>query len=215
MNKDQMIDAIEEQLDITREIRKEERKYKSNRSSIVDSPLELKGKMQSILPKHLVPQNIGKISQILWPQFYEFTFNLADPATPTDFLITPNDIAKITREQITQDACFLLTSIHRDAYEADESGIYAPVGITIRDNTSTRVLNDKPIPYTSIGLRTQPTKLDVPFLVQPNASLGVELTPLWPSNVSIEDSRAILKIVVSGYRIRPDDVSSVMKSLYL
>lgn len=212
MDRQDILDAIQDTRDEIRVIRKQERKFNQVLDTVANSPLELKGRMGSFLPPDFVPENIGKMSNLVWPQFYEFTIDYSQGANA---FIGANDLAKSDYVQISQEAAFLALYVHRDSYAIGKTGTEAPLGVTIRDNSSTRTLNQLQIPLQSIGKRIRPTKLDVPFLVHPNASLNVEMKSLWPNDIQQDDVSGIHKIVISGLRINPNNIANVMKKLLL
>lgn len=212
VSRQDILDALADVDESLRQVRQDERKFKQIEGTLANSPLALKGRMAAILPKQLVAQNVGKRSRILWPQMYEFTIDYSEGANA---VIRANDLPKRDSIQVTQGAAFLLTGLHRDAFSIGACGNDAPLGLTLRDESSTRTLNKNPIPLQAIGKRMRPFRFDVPFLVHANASLSLEMKSLWPTDIAVNGVSGIHKIVASGYRIYEDDIASVMKALYL
>jgi hypothetical protein len=170
----------------------------------------LRANLQKIIPKHLMPQNVGNYNDVFWS--YKFPFNF-------DFGVDPV-YTSTTRQssiiQVDQEAGFLLTHISRDANDPGQSGYYAPLQITVKDLQSSRQYNAEPIPIQHIGFKAQATYLDTPLYFASNARIEIEMTSWIPDGDQFATTGSGKhQLVLGGYRVREKDVSKVMTSIFL
>lgn len=156
-------------------LRREEAQLKAQRNIIRGQPLIAKEDMalslSQVIPRYLQPMNIGKIDGVMWD--YIFPLEL-------DWGIDPLYTTQNTREnfiQNDQEAAFLLMGISRTYEDIGVAGKNAPIGLTIRDRSSTYQFNDEPIPLHVIGEKGQFYMFDTPILVHPNAKIQIEGKP--------------------------------------
>lgn len=217
LSREQLIYEITKLQKKRQDIRSEERTIVDqtkmiNMQQVVSDEGNLRDNISKILPKHLVPTNVGDYRQLLSPYWYHAEFNLG-----TNITITPNYTATASI-QIHQDAGFLLTTIQRYTKVQGTAGFAIPLGLTIRDNQSTRQFNDRPIPLNSIGFRARPTKLVTPMLLRPNASVTLTLSSLiddiagW-SWILAGDSYQ--EIMLGGLRVNMADEQYLMDNILL
>jgi hypothetical protein len=199
-----------------RRLRNKEQSLKSRSKLLSNQPLvstqdrSLRSNLEKILPKYLVPKNIGNYSEVMWPFWYAIDFDFGTDPTYTNFTKQVESI------QVSMEAAFLLTGISRSHDDRGPAGQQAPLQLTIRDNQSSRQFNDKAFPIQTIGLEGEPTLIDTPLFLAPNASVSLEMSSWTPSGSEFEtvgDGR--VQIVLSGWRIRTDDASKVLASIFL
>jgi hypothetical protein len=167
---------------------------------------DLKSNLAKILPKRMLPTNVGSYRNVLLPFHYTVEFKMTDATYGPNFRMN-------SRFQVTQEAGFLLTDISRVWNERD-AGFKAPIALTIRDNQSSRQFNNTPIPVQQIGFHGEPTKLRTPFLFMPNASVGIELTSWIPNDWQIIGD-GYQQFAFIGYRISVQDAQYVTDSIFL
>jgi hypothetical protein len=155
-----------------------------------------------------MPKNIGKYNEVMWPFWFKLKFDFG-----TNPIYSPNTRQKQSI-QVSQESAFLMTSISRTHYDRSNAGEAAPLLINIRDNQSSRQFMDKAIPMQSIGYEGQPTRVPTPLFISPNASLSLEMTSWTPGNFATTGS-GIHEIVLSGWRIRTEDASKVLASIFI
>jgi hypothetical protein len=200
-------------LDADRQANRVEERRLASRSKYLNSiPLaadgnDLKSNLSKILPKRMLPTNVGSYKQILLPFHYNVEFNLG--LNPT---FTPTFRAN-EKFQVTQEAGFLLTKISR-TWRNRSAGFNAPVSVTIRDNQSSRQFNNTPIPIQQIGYAGCPLTLETPFLFMPNAYIGIELTS-WIDNTWQIQGDGYQELTFMGYRISVQDAQYVTDSIFL
>ncbi len=172
----------------------------SRGGSIIDN-------LVSILPKNLVPANVGNVNDVMYPFFYRTIHDFG-----TDPTFTSNTVNNQTFN-ISQDAAFILTSIYRCYEDVSDVGKGAPLEMTIRDLQSSRQFNDSPIPIQAIGFKGHATYLPTPFYMSPNASVQIELSSFVP-NDQAETGEGRQIFVFQGYRIRTGDIGKVLSTIF-
>lgn len=158
------------------------------------------------LPDHLVPGNVGDVGKVAWNFAYPFDFNFG--LNPTYSQATQQE----QQVQVTQESAFLITAISISFIEDSPASSRAPLQLDIRDNQSTRQLNNLPIVLQSLGAQGNPTLLDTAFLMLPNASLSLRVTSFVPANETnptVGDGR--FQIALLGVRMRTDDFGTVLQ----
>lgn len=186
-----------------RKIRALERSLRRKESN----KMNLKDQLASILPKNLMPSNVGHINEVTWPFFHTFNFDFGtDP-------IYGQSTKQTSSFQVTQEAGLLLMTIQRKSFDYSAAGEFAPLQVTIRDRQSSRQFNDNPIPLQTIGKKEDPTILPTPMLIQPNAFLDLEMSSWLKADAqSLGESK--VSITVFGYRIRMGDMAKVYSTIF-
>ena len=202
-----------------RQERANERDIKARVAALSDEPLinltddmnNISSKLAKILPKHLVPRNLGPLSQVMWPFFYVHDFDYQDGADTT-FLANER---KESTVQVSQESGFIWTHIYRDFDDAGQSGFGAPLQLTIRDRQSSRQFVSEPIQLQHIGLKGEPTKLATPLVIMPNARITVEMESILTADFTVLNSTGTIRLVMAGYRMRMEDAQRVIEQVYL
>lgn len=200
------MDWKEERKQIRRQeklMRKEHKMYGGIEGDVSD----LKQNLMRALPAHLVPGNVGSFNKVTWPFWYQVNF---------DFGTNPS-WSSSTRQtqsfQNTQEAAFLLMSISRKSYSYTTASDLAPLQIEIRDRQSSRQFNDRPIPLQMFGKRSHPTVLPTPMLIMPNAFIDV-IASSWVDVTQATTGNGKFQLSFFGYRIRTEDASKVLSSIF-
>lgn len=161
------------------------------------------------IPKHLRPSNVGDISSVAWPMWYQVDFNLGTNPTFT------SNTRQTQSFQNTQEAAFLFLAITRKHYGYDSASALAPLQVEIRDRQSSRQFNDRPIPLQMFGRNSHPTTLPTPMLIQPNAFLDFNLSSFMPEGESMATvGTGKIQLSMFGYRIRVQDADKVLSSIF-
>ena len=179
---------------------------------VVSGEGNLRTSLERMLPKHLVPTNTGSLRQVLTPFWYRVIFDLG--TNPT---ITAN-FTQSQSFQVSQDAGFLLTKISRYWKDQGEAGMGAPLGVSIRDNQSTRQFNDNPIPLQNIGFRGRPSLLHTPLLIVPYGSFKMTLTSLITTPAAWDWAlvgNGYQELMFGGYRIDMGDERYLTENILL
>lgn len=196
-------------------LRSRDRSLNARAATLKSQPLisdegGLRNNLKKVLPKHLIPQNVGHYNEVLWPYFFPFVFDFGD--NPTYDSNTREEV----NVQVDQEAGFLLTHISRDHNDPGQSGYYSPLQMTIRDLQSSRQFNDEPIPVQQIGYKSQVTVLDTPLFFAANARMQIQMTSWIPTGEQFATSGSGKhEIVLGGYRIRQSDAGKVLASIFL
>jgi hypothetical protein len=193
--------------------RRKEQNLKSRGDILKSFPLvgdsdSIKNNLSKILPKQLVPGNIGKYGEVTWPFYLPYDF---DFGTDPTFNSTTQES---TIQKITQESAFLLFGLSRNAESAKDSGLYAPLQIDIKDRQSSRQYNDTPIPVQMIGHRGQPSYFDTPLYIAPNARLEVQMTS-WVDTAFATVGSGVHQITLIGIRVRNEDADKVLSTIFL
>jgi hypothetical protein len=196
-------------------LRSRDRSLNARTMALKSQPLisdkgELRSNLSKILPKHLMPQNVGHYNEVMWPFFFPFDFDLG--ANPTYDSNTRSEV----NVQVDQEAGFLLTHISRDHTDPGQSGYHAPIQVSIRDLQSSRQFNDEAVPIQQFGFKAQATYLDTPLFFAANARMQIVMT----SWIPVGSQFATLgsgehQIVLGGYRIRQKDAGKVLASIFM
>lgn len=171
----------------------------------------LRMKLDAILPKYLRPGNVGDINEVAWDMSYPVDFSFG--ANPT---LVPTSGAT-SSFSVSQEAGFLLLGVAVDLNNIVAGFGFAtnPFQMTIRDNQSSRQLNDSPIPLPAIGSYSKPSLLPVPYLLLPNASVSVVLSTWLPTGASITTTwNGKIQVIFKGLRVRVDDQSQILSFVY-
>ena len=173
---------------------------------------ELSSDLRNVLPEHMLPGNVGKMNEIVWPFWKSVKF---------EFGVNPSWTVN-TREtegfQIDQEAGFLLSAIHRKAWDSTTAGDRAPLQVEFQDRQSKRLFQNTPMPLQAIGKRDNPLILPVMFLIEPNAHLDVIMSSI-DSTIGGTGTQTTVgdgthELVFFGYRIRMGDMKAVYKAIF-
>lgn len=177
---------------------------------ILKGGASLTDSLRRILPARLVPGNVGEVNQTAWPFYYAFDF---------DFGVDPvlSAATRQTRQIIvSQEAGFIMTAASVAWVGGDQTASFrAPWQFTVRDNQSTRQLNDVPIRVADLGWNGQPTELYTGYLLVPNGSISMEVSTFIEPGVTmptIGDGR--FQISIFGVRVRVEDFDKVMTTTF-
>lgn len=196
-------------------LRKRERNLKL-REGVLDSMYQIRGgsefqkHLSQYVPSRLMPTNVGKVSRVAWPFSYAFNFDFGTDPTYTSATRQTQSV------QVTQEAAFIVTHMSLAARDNTEASLRAPLQIDIRDNQSTRFLNDVSIPIQMLGRDSNPTPLETGYLVMPNASLSVICSSWVPdgeTNTTVGSGR--FQIALFGVRVRVSDFGMVLQQTIL
>lgn len=156
--------------------------------------------LQSKIPKHMMPGNVGQNSQVVWPFHFVVEFDLG--ANPIFSAATR--LQKFF--QVTQDAGFLLCGISRSSSGFDAGSELAFLGMDLRDRQSSRQFNSTPIPIQAIGRSSKYTRFFDPQWINPGAYVDVTLTSLVNTatlaNTSSGGINSKITLTFYGYRMR-------------
>ncbi len=225
-NKVGLVNQIIRERSAIRNSRANERDLKARFSALSQQPLinltddveNLQSKLARILPKNMVPKNLGPLSQVMWPFWYEFNFDFSDPANLDNALFSGHKTVENT-VQVSHEAGFIWTNWYRDFNSSGIVGEGAPLKLTLRDRQSSRQFNDLPVQIQHIGSKGEPTRLPTPLVIMPNARLTIEMESLFGADVSVADGglngAAKHRIILSGYRMRMEDAQSVIEQVFL
>ena len=224
--KSALIDAIIRKQGELKSVRMEEANIRKQESHIATLPQlakdDVAGALKKVLPKHLVPTNIGKIEEVSWPYYYETRFDYEQ--TIDDGQGGTVQVAQFLGQErkkdtfvVGQEAAFLLMGMYRSYWASTLAGKGAPIKFTIRNTQSTRQFNDVDIQLQHIGDKGHPFKFPIPLLVQPNSRIEVENSSLLNLDINVplsEGESAKQNIVFFGYRVRSNDVDVVTKLMF-
>lgn len=170
----------------------------------------LRANLKKIIPKHLMPQNVGQYNEVMWNYFFPFNFDFGD--NPLYDVNTREEV----NIQVDQEAGFLLTHISRDHNDPGQSGYNSPLSFTVRDLQSSRQYNDEPVPVQQFGFKGQPTFLDTPLYFAANARIQIAMTSWLPKGETFQTTGSGKhQIVLGGYRIRQSEAGKVLASIFL
>jgi len=205
-------DQIDKILEERRVIRAKERSFrrsrlkKENNVNIVNT---LQEKLKAVLPKHLLPGNVGDLKEVTWPFYHKTTF---DFGTNPTWLPTTRATQSF---QVTQEAGLLLMAISRKPWDSTGAGDRAPLQISISDRQSSRQFNNSPIPIQSIGKKRWPTILPTSYFFVPNAFVDITMTSFIPTGETMTTvGNGKHEFSFFGYRIRAEDTASIMAAIY-
>ena len=214
MENDKYIRKILQEYDQTKALRTQERNLKVRSNAFSHSPVvgrdDLRDNLQKILPKSMVPRNIGNISEVEWPFSYELQFDLSEG----DNTVIPSNLFKSDKFQVSNEAGFLLTSMYRTFSSPTIAGFGAPLQVNLIDTQSSRRFNDKPIQIQHIGYQGRPLKLETPMLISPNSTFTAEISSWMAADMTIPNQNGKMSIVFQGSRIRLEDMNEVFKAIF-
>jgi len=225
LNRSALIDAILRQQGTLKSVRMEEANIREQEKHIATLPQlsknDVKGNLEKVLPKHLVPSNIGKYADVAWPYYYELRF---DYSARADIGSGEEDVAQFIASDIKEDsfkvgqeAAFILKGVYRAYNTNDLSGKGAPLKMTVRNAQSTRQFNDQEIQLQHIGDKGSPLKFDIPLLIEPNSRIQVDLKSILNADVTVdiaEGTKALQNLVFYGVRVRSNDVDTITQLMF-
>lgn len=213
-SREEVLHALSVEIERTKQIRKMERDFNAKYGYLGQMPLvekdDLRSNLSQILPDHLVPKNIGKLSEIMHPHTYEVEF---DYSSGTD-AIFPSQGSKTNFFKVSSEKAFLCKSVQRTFAHEGLGGFQAPLQATFRDPQSARQFMDKPIQLQHIGYRGNKTCYPMPMLIMPNADFEVELSSILSTDVTIPNASGKISLVFSGYRIETENAGEVFKAMF-
>jgi len=171
---------------------------------------ELEKAMNSVLPPHLRPGNVGEYSKARWG--FDYVIDVDMGTNPT---YTANTDQRGTL-QVSQEAGLLLTHVIVDFDEPNsESGFLGPLTVEFRDLQSSRQFNDNPIPIQALGRNSRPTRLKTPMLILPNARLEARVrTFLTGAETMVTAGSGKIQFLFGGSRIRVADQQAVLSGVF-
>lgn len=209
-----LVTAIKQQQERLKEIQTATKNMETRAKMVSSVPAvsnagDLRANLESILPKHLVPTNVGHLNKVAWPFWYTFNFDLG--AAP---VISVN-LRKTEKFQVSQEACFIFMSLCRHADDYDVGGDLGPLQIEIRDAQSSRYFNNAPIPIQMIGQKSWPTILPTGMLILPNAIMEMTMSS-WLTGTATQTGGGTGKhsFTMGGVRCRVEDASNVMSTIF-
>ena len=216
MDRHALIKAVLKEQQNLKDIRRAERSADTKGALLADQPLinrtgDLEYNLKAVLPKQLVPSNVGSYKEILWPYWLNFEF---DYDVAGDSVFTSAGIKEVTK-QISQEAGFIVISAFRDYQTAGQAGRGAPLQVTIKDRQSTRQFNDNPIQIQHIGEKGEGTKFPTPYVFMPNARITLEISSILGADYTVVGESSKQRISLFGYRIRTEDASKIAEKIYL
>ena len=170
--------------------------------------MNLRDTLKSILPQRLLPGNVGQLSEVQWPFYYQINFDLGN------LPVIDRNTRQIKSFQVSQEAAFLLMTICRKSYTYDLGNDLAPLQFEIRDRQSSRVLSDKPVPMQMIGKRGLPTILPTPFLMMPTDFMDVTLSSWLTTTSQTGTASGKIGLMFFGYRVRVDQQGQILSSMF-
>lgn len=173
------------------------------------SAADLRSYLAKVLPAHLMPGNVGELSQIAWPFYFPVDIDFGvDPVLTSTSRV-------VSSFQVTQEASFLLLNVQTNAEDQGVAGFGGPYQIDIRDNQSSRQFNDQPIPVQMLGRFSLPASLPTPLMFQPNASVTLTMTTWLPAGETLNTiGSGRFQIMMSGLRVRVDDSGQILSSIF-
>lgn len=211
LTRSQIIDRINTIRNERAEMRKQERQIVADTKSVqpvIADGGDLRSNLSKILPKYLLPTNVGQYKQILTPMWYQATHDLGNNP-----VYGPN-LRSIVNFQVSQEAGFLMTGITREWRDRSSAGFKAPLRLTIRDNQSTRQFNNTGFTIQTIGYKGSPTYLETPLLLVPNASVATILESWLPIDFNTVGD-GYHQFTFHGYRVNMGDVNYLAQQLFL
>lgn len=225
MNKNALIDAIlRNQVSIGNE-RVKEASIRKQEHHIATLPQlgsnDVKGTLEKVLPKKLVPMNIGKYEDVAWPFFYEARFDYTSEfdfgagLVPSASYIAGEE--KVDTFRVGQESSLILTGVYRQYNLQDLKGKGAPLKFTVKNRQSTRQFNDQDIQIQHVGDKGHALKFPIPLLVQPNSSIEISMKSFLSVDVNVQldaDESPKQNLIFFGYRVRSQDVDTITQLMF-
>lgn len=216
-----MTDALAKEKSYTSALRKAEKTLAENFKLLTKipqvNPENLREVLEALLPKGMAPQNIGDLSEVIWPFQYDFEFELPvdDASNPTKVII-PSNMDLKDRVQVSSEAGFIVFAISRSFTNLDASGFSAPLTALIQDPQVSKYMMDKPMPITHFGVRNNPSKLPMPMYIPSNSNIQCNLRSFLNANLEVNGATSSKHtITLTGVRLRSDLASEVLKAMKL
>lgn len=181
---------------------------------------DVKGNLENLLPKKLVPTNIGNYESVSWPFWYAIEFDYssivdfgAGPVPAVSFLSSETKKESFV---VGQEASFLLRGIYRDYNSVGLDGKGAPLKFDIKNNQSTRQFNDESLQLQHIGDKGHMFKFDIPLLIQPNSTIEIEMKTLLNQDINLEQVNGDGKqtLIFIGERVRSNDLDTITNLMF-
>lgn len=168
--------------------------------------MALRQQLASKLPSFLMPGNIGGYNKVVWPFWFNLTFDFG-----TDPTYGPNT-SQVQEFKVSQDGAFLMQSITRNAHTYNSAGELSALQFQMVDRQSTRQLNSTPIALQAFGHKSRPAIMPMPYLLMPSAKFEVTLSSWLPANQATTGS-GLHNLVFFGYRVRVEDFENVLSTV--
>jgi hypothetical protein len=169
--------------------------------------------LSQYIPSYLMPTNVGELAKVLWPKWYEVDFTVADHAmfgnNPT---VKPQDQSKKSFRTV-QDAGFLLLGVSRNFNTHGTAGKGTPLEVTLRDNQSSRQINNLPIALQSFGHGSIRTDLVAPYYFLPNSSFGIEIQTFVENDMVLAGDGS-QQFTFFGLEVRSGELENILHTIY-
>ncbi len=166
------------------------------------------------IPRSQRPANLGDINSVYWP--FWFTFNpvvLAPNQGISSFFSVTLEagfnmigLEKVVFKRTGQAPNYIYTAIdgnHPDDDLANAKGLV----MSLKDSSSSRLFNDKPMPVDMIGTGEHQTVLSTPQFILPNSTIEC----VYVNNNTTETFVPL--ITAFGFRIRVDGASNILSTI--
>lgn len=175
-----------------------------------NSVKQLRSTLNSILPEYMVPGNVGGLTEVCWPFYFQTNIDLGqDPS------IVSNNIVR-GFFQVDQEAGFIMQSVGV-SYGSDAAGLSAcpnaPLKVEFIDRQSSRRFNSLPMPIQMIGYNSNPSVFPTGMYVQPNAFIDVEVSGI-PDVAQTFQGSGLIQFSFFGLRIRTEDQGAVLSTIF-
>lgn len=208
---------IQNILDLQTEIREQRRierglnSYGASNSLLYSQPAArnpVKEALEGLLPPHLIPANVGDLTEIQWDMWYQAKFDFGADHT------YDSNTRQDQNFRVDGEAAFLVTRIYRDCHA--DAAFQAPLTLTLRDNQSSRHLNSAGIPIQAIPSKGYFFELEVPFLMYPAATINCELKCWLPGGKTLEtEGSSVQTFSFYGARMRVVNPNVILKAMRL
>lgn len=171
----------------------------------------LRDELARILPRQLMPGNVGKFSQVSWPQWYQFRF---------DFGVDPTWTALTKQRQSIQvdaEAAFLIMAISWKALDSGTAGEKAPLQFDLVDRQARRQFQAEPIPLQCLGKGRlgRPSIFPTPNIVMPSSFLDLTLSSWLPDTVNQATvGNSVFEVNLYGERVRTEDSDKILTAIF-
>jgi hypothetical protein len=212
----QQIEQLKQQVDQVKDATNDMRARRQALSSepVVTQGEHLRNSLSRFLPGHLMPKNLGKLGQSVWPFYYDVSFDLS---TTTDWPDLTSNTRQVRSFQVTQEAAFIFMAVSRHANDYSAGGDLGPLTIEFRDRQSSRFFNDSPIPIQMIATKGFWTILPTGMILLPNAFFDCTMATSLDDGVVQNTEPASTgknKFTFFGYRCRVDDAKNVLSTVF-
>lgn len=171
----------------------------------------MESRLHENIPPWILPGNIGKVNETVWPFWFTTSFVEAGPESTVD-----------ANFNITQEAAFIAVSYTKTVFEKTTGpdnfeyldpdrdvggGKATNLLVDFRDAQSSREFHDQSIDIDHIGHPRFPTYFHPPMLILPNSTMEVNFT----NNDTVKTY--VPFITFFGYRVRVSDQQNILSTL--